>query len=50
VKEELDVGIVVTDFLKVSAHCQAAYKANKILGTINRGNHIQIENYAFSSL
>jgi ribonuclease P/MRP protein subunit RPP40 len=37
VTEERDLGVLVSDDLKVSANCLAAYnKANKILGMINR--------------
>jgi hypothetical protein len=37
VKEERDLGVVISDDLKVSANCQDVYsKANRILGMINR--------------
>ena len=37
VKEEKDLGIIITDDLKVSAQCGAAYsKANRMLGLIKR--------------
>jgi len=37
VTEEKDLGIVVSNDLKVSKHCSQAYaKANKLLGVINR--------------
>jgi len=34
-KEEKDLGVIVTDHLKSTSHCQAAYsKANRVLGMI----------------
>ena len=37
VKEEKDLGVTITDDLKVSAQCETAYsKANRMLGLIKR--------------